>query len=103
MSLSQRSHPLADVELTESARWYEEAQPGLGDDFLDAASEAVELILEWPRVGSVIPGWNREPVVRSKAIERFPYRVLYYLTDTELMVVAFAHTRRKPGYWKDRV
>ena len=29
------SHPEADEELEAAALWYEERQPGLGDDFLD--------------------------------------------------------------------
>jgi hypothetical protein len=29
------SHPEADEELEDAVLWYEERQPGLGDDFLD--------------------------------------------------------------------
>lgn len=47
--------------------------------------------------------WEGEPVIRSQSVKRFPIRVLYYIADAELMVVAFAHSRREPGYWKSRL
>ena len=83
--------------------WCGDHQPGLGDDLIDAVEKAADLILEWPRMGPVFPGWEREPVVRSQRVEIFPYRVLYYSTRDELMIIAVAHNRRKPGCWKDRV
>lgn len=103
MTLTRRFHPEAETELEAAVDWYEDQQPGLGGDFLELVEESLELILEWPRIAPVFPGWNREPVVRTQAVARFPYRALYYLTDHELMLVAFAHNRRKPGCWKDRV
>lgn len=96
-------HSEARAELIEAAKWYEIEQPGLGSDFLSEAEHSVQQILEWPNMAPVFPGWDREPIVRSKSIKRFPFQVLYYLTETELRVVAFAHNRRKPGYWQDRL
>lgn len=104
MNAPHQSHPRADHELVEAARWYEGEKAGLGDDFLDAANEAVEAILAWPLSAPAFPGWCREPVVRSKRIKRFPYRVLYFVSeDHVLTVVAYAHNRRKPGYWMPRL
>jgi hypothetical protein len=33
----------------------------------------------------------------------FPYQILYFIEDSYLVVIAYAHNRRKPGYWKDRI
>ena len=103
MTLTRRFHPDAELELEAAVEWYEDQQPGLGGEFLELVEESLELILEWPRIAPVFPGWDRAPVVRTQTVARFPYRALYYLTDHELMFVAFAHNRRKPDYWKDRV
>ena len=65
--------------------------------------DAVLGVLDWPRAAPVFPGWDEEPVVRSKRVRVFPYRVLYYLTDTSVVIVAYAHTRRKPRYWQHRL
>lgn len=37
------------------------------------------------------------------AVTVFPYRVLYYLTDTSFVILAYAHNRRKPKYWDHRL
>lgn len=33
----------------------------------------------------------------------FPYRVIYFARDDLLMIVAVAHTKRRPGYWRERL
>ncbi len=30
-------------------------------------------------------------------------RLIYLVTPDELVVIAIAHQKRKPGYWRDRV
>lgn len=47
--------------------------------------------------------WNREPVVRRKGVAGFPYGIIYYLTDSEIVIVAYAHEKRRPGYWRHRL
>ena len=42
-------------------------------------------------------------MVRSKGVNGFPYRVVYFVAGEQLVVVAVAHTKRRPGYWRDRV
>lgn len=103
MSFAKDYHPNASTELIAAAQWYETEQSGLGADFLVKAEEAVQQIFDWPNMAPVFPGWDREPIVHTRSVKRFPFQVIYYLTDTDLRVIAFAHNRRKPGYWEDRV
>lgn len=51
-------------------------------------------------VGSATPS---EPMVRSKGVSDFPYRVVYFVEGDLLKIVAVAHAKRRPGYWRDRV
>lgn len=103
MSLSKREHPEAREELRDAANWYDDEQPGLGDDFYDAIDEALQHMLDWPFVAPVFPNWQDTPQVRSASVRAFPYRVLYYANDTSIVVLAYAHQRRKPGYWQHRI
>nr|WP_281177584.1 hypothetical protein [Kribbia dieselivorans] len=41
--------------------------------------------------------------MRSMAVGVFPYRLLYYLTESDFVILAYAHERRKPGYWQHRL
>lgn len=50
-----------------------------------------------------VTGVGPVPVVRSKGVNGFPYRVVYFVADELLTIVAVAHAKRRPGYWRERV
>jgi hypothetical protein len=33
----------------------------------------------------------------------FPYSIVYRVESSRVLVVAGAHTSRRPGYWRDRL
>jgi len=39
---------------------------------------------------------------RRVLLKRFPYSIVYIELEAQVRVLAFAHLRRKPGYWKSR-
>jgi hypothetical protein len=41
--------------------------------------------------------------VKRLPLRRFPYAVVVRAEASELVVIAFAHTSRRPGYWRDRL
>ncbi len=103
MRLSKREHPEARDELRNAAIWYDDEQPGLGEDFYAAIDEAIQHALDWPRSAPLLPGWEDTPQVRSMRVLVFPYRVFYYLTDTSIVILAYSHQKRRPGYWRHRL
>ena len=103
MTLTRRVHPEAAFELSEAAAWYESERIDLGGDFLAEVRATERRVLDWPRSAPVFPGWTDVPAVRSMAVAVFPYRVLYYLTDMNVVIVAYAHNRRRPRYWQHRL
>lgn len=103
MRPEKREHPEASEELREAAYWYDDREPGLGDDFIDAIDDAIARIHHWQRSAPVFPGWLDTPTVRSMMVAAFPYRVFYYLTDTGFVILAYAHNRRNPRYWQHRL
>lgn len=36
-------------------------------------------------------------------MRRFPFSIVYYVVDDVVRVVAVAHAKLKPGYWRLRV
>lgn len=54
------SHPEADEELEAAALWYEQRQPGLGDDFLDQFERTLRRIVAEPERWRKIRGENRK-------------------------------------------
>ena len=78
--------------------WYEQRHSGLGAEFFDHVTAATSLIQTQPHIGTFDP----ETRTRRVPVRRFPYQVVYHVSDKEIAIVAVAHTKRRPGYWKDR-
>lgn len=93
----------ADAEYRLAGRYYEERREHLGIEFFDAVDATINQILELPCAGTLIPRMPADLLVRRRAVTRFPYHVIYLEAGTDLRVLAIAHDRRKPGYWKDRL
>jgi len=91
------SHPEADDELKAGALWYEERQPGLGDDFLDDFEHTLRRILVEPERWRRIRGDNRKLNFR-----RFPYAIVYSVGTDALYIKAVMHLHRRPFYWRHR-
>ena len=76
MTREHPEHPDAGAELFAAAERYEQAEPGLGHALFDEVAEAIEAIEMYPEGWPPFPGWDREPVVRTKGTKRFHYRVV---------------------------
>ena len=92
------SEPASD-ELNEAVRWYEARRSGLGGEFFDAVADTLRLIEGRPEIGSAA---SADCMTRRLLVPRFPYQVVYRLRPDEIVIVAIAHLKRRPGYWKTR-
>ena len=92
----------AAAELEEATRWYEAHRLGLGTDFLSVIDSAVEEITRNPKIGSPAPGVEDHDV-RRLIVRRFPYHLVYIELTDRIQVLAVAHERQRPGYWKSRL
>ena len=95
--IRHRYLPSAREELNEAAAFYEASVPGLGEAFLDDVERAIELVRERPRIGASVGRGFRKAILR-----RFPFSIVYVDRDEEIVIVAVAHQRRRPGYWRER-
>ena len=96
---SIRASSLASVELAEAVRWYEAKRRGLGGEFLDEIATTIDRLALNPEAGSPLSADQR---TRRLLVPRFPYQIVYRVRPDEIVVVAFAHLKRRPGYWKHR-
>jgi toxin ParE1/3/4 len=65
----------------------------VGFDYLKAHASAL------PRVED----YNGRHDVRRHLLKRFPYTIVAAQIANEFVVIAIAHTRRRPFYWLDRL
>jgi hypothetical protein len=89
--------PEAEAEIAEAADWYNEQKSGLGVDFVLAVASTLAAVQRNPLQYQIV--WKE---YRRAGIARFPYGLIYRLTDRELIVMSCFHGRRNPGAWRDR-
>jgi toxin ParE1/3/4 len=95
--------PVADGEAIAAAIWYEDRRSGLADDFLIEMRSAFDVIRENPRSAPQLEYYSGPHEIRRQMLHRFPYAVVYLCRHDEIVVVAVAHTRRRPLHWLHRV
>jgi plasmid stabilization system protein ParE len=88
----------AEEEMNEAAQFYEGRSRGLGQDLLDDVQHTIESILAFPESGPLI-----SENLRRRILRRFPFGLLYAIESERIVIVAVAHLKRRPGYWKDRI
>jgi plasmid stabilization system protein ParE len=65
-----------------------------------AISDALALIQANPQIGARV---GRRQGRQYILTNRLPYSIVYVEEPNQIRVVAFPHTSRKPGYWKNRL
>ena len=90
-------HPLAAGEAEAAEWWYRERNETAAARFRRELDRAVELIAERPEAAPPYVTNTRRFLLR-----RFPFFVVYRVYSGHVQVVAVAHARRRPHYWRDR-
>lgn len=93
-----RFRPAAARELTADVRYYNKHYAGRGDRFLVAVERGLERVASAPLTHPLL----FEPDIRSAKVERFPYRIVYVIVGNDVDVLAVAHAKRRPAYWRSR-
>src|SRR5208282_5582959 len=93
-----RFDPGAWLELEAAADWYLQRSPEASIRFLAAVNDALEMIVQWPQRW---PKWVHGS--RRFILRRFPFSIVYLDEPAVVSIVAVAHSKRKPGYWKARL
>ena len=96
---------LADAadELEQAALWYERESPELGVRLVEAFENVLQLLREELPPLVTMGGQAGDLGAKRLLLHRFPFSVVVLEKEDEFVVVALAHFRRRPGYWKDRI
>ena len=90
-------HPEAETEFNEAIDYYEECEPGLGEDLAIEVHATIQNILTYPEAWPML-----EDDIRRCLTSRFPYGVLYSIETEGVFILAVMHLHRNPDYWKHR-
>jgi len=88
----------ARAEVRDALAYYSELKSELAQDFIVSLDRALMLItdrpLAWPPVGLRL---------RRCLLAKFPYQIVYRVEGDTIRIYAFAHVKRRPGYWNKRL
>jgi plasmid stabilization system protein ParE len=87
----------AVIDAEGAARWYAERSSTAAVRFSHELDAAEAAILERPEAWPAAGEGNRQYLLR-----RFPFRVIYRVDDARVLILAVAHARRRPDYWRHR-
>ena len=81
----------AILEFEESWAWYEEQQEGLGDKF---EIQLLTKLTEIQKNPNRYP--NKEKKYREAILKKYPFIIIYYFNEEEIIVTSIFHTSRNP-------
>jgi len=93
--LEYLDHALEEAE--SAAHWYAERSLAAAAQFSAELDDAEAAIVERPEAWPPFDHGTRRYLLR-----RFPFSVVYRIEKFRILIVAVAHGRRRPGYWKGR-
>ena len=91
-------HPAASDEVEDSTAHYDDLIAGLGTRFIEEVERGSELLASHPEIGQEI---DRE--IRHFVLADFPHSLIYAIEPELIWVLAVAHHKKRPGYWKYRL
>ena len=92
-------HRLALAEFDEASAWYAERSDSAKQKFKLAVDAATARIVSGP---DVLPKYSNG--FHWVRVEKFQYIIVFRKrSTTEIVVVAVAHTSRRPAYWRHRI
>ncbi len=98
MPAAVKFHPAAAQEAETAFEWYAARDIAVARGFRDELQRAVEIVAAAPRVW---PRYGRR--ARRYVFPRFPFSLIYVDRGGEVELIAVAHGRRRPGYWRTRL
>jgi len=90
-------HPEAFAEAEAAVAWYRERSLRVAERFVRDLERAIAAISEAPHRWPLF-----ETDCRRFPLRRFPYLVIYREKPLSIEVLAVAHGRPRPGYWRPR-
>jgi plasmid stabilization system protein ParE len=95
--------PEADGETIAAAIWYDDQQSGLGEQFVKEIQAALDKVRRNPLSAPRLEYYVGPHDIRRQLVSRFPYVVVYLCRADDIVVVAVAHSRRRPLHWLNRL
>jgi plasmid stabilization system protein ParE len=88
----------AASEVEEGRAWYRERSESAEAGFLRELDHAIQQVTDAPSQWPHYLAGTQRYVFPS-----YPYSLVYFIEESTINVVAIAHDKRRPGYWRERL
>ncbi len=89
----------AKRDFREATAYYAERNREVAERFVEEVTRTLELIEKFPMTGSPVPA-VADTEIRRLPVHNFPYHVVFLRLTDRTAILAIAHDRRRPTYWR---
>jgi toxin ParE1/3/4 len=89
--------PDAERDIRESFHWYFDRNQLIADAFRTEVFDVIDRVALGP-LGRAADALGN----RHRVLHRFPYSVVYEVAENTVTILAVAHHRRLPDYWRSK-
>ena len=86
----------AEQEISDALQWYAAQDKQAAEVFKTIVFESIDIIshspLSWAQVS--------DDGIRRFVLPRYPYKLFFTVMANTVKILAVAHNRRMPGYWR---
>ena len=98
MTATPRFFAEAAEEIEHERAWYRQRSHGAETGFLRELDHAIEAVVNAPDRWPEYLGDTRRYVFPT-----FPFSIVYFVENEQIVIVALANEHRRPGYWRQRL
>jgi plasmid stabilization system protein ParE len=91
-------HPDAREKYIQAVQYYSAVARELGNRFYEEIERLIQEIRRQPE-----RFFRFSPPAQRALARRFPYSVIYLDEPERVWILALMHTKRRPGYWRERL
>jgi toxin ParE1/3/4 len=89
--------PEVRIEVSDAVIFYKQFSDELASDLLTKFYQGLEALVDDPLLLQA-----DKHGFRKINLKRFPYKIIFKITTESIVVIAFMHHKRRPGYWRNR-
>ena len=90
-------HPEAEAELNHAIDYYEAYRLSLGQEFANEIFQTIQRIMDFPNAWQSL-----DKEARRCLTNRFPFGIIYFQREDEIVILAIMQLNKKPNYWTIR-
>lgn len=90
-------HASFNTDADAARAWYEQQRSGLAAEFELELESCMQRVMERPQTFQLVRG-----AMRQALLKRFPYAVVFELTDQRILVGGVFHCARNRTMWESR-